>query len=120
MSELYSYKGAYPYPLPTNINDYDINDFVLAPDKPSIIAGQVIEWDGQNWTVREPNSSELAIKWQEVRDQRNILLQETDSKILRYLELGNAVPENIVNYRQALRDIPQTQENPFDINWPSE
>ena len=120
MSELYSYKGSYPYPLPKNMNAYNINDFVLAPEKPSILAGQVLEWIDNSWVVREANEAELAIKWQEVRTQRNILLAETDSKILKYLEVGQAVPENIVAYRQALRDLPQSQTNPFSIVWPIE
>ena len=120
MSELYSFKGSYPYPLPTNMNGYNINDFVLAPEKPTLNPGQVLEWISNSWSVREANEAELAIKWQEVRTQRNTLLADTDSKILKYLEVGQAVPENTVAYRQALRDIPQNQTDPFAIVWPTE
>jgi hypothetical protein len=120
MSNLYSYKGAYPYPLPSNVAEYDINDFVLAPDKPELISGQSLKWDGENWQIQEPTSSELAIKWQEIRDLRNRLLNETDARILRFLEVGTPVPNELVGYRQALRDLPQSQSDPFNIVWPSE
>ena len=52
MSELYSFKGSYPYPLPTNMNGYNINDFVLAPEKPTLNPGQVLEWISNSWSVR--------------------------------------------------------------------
>lgn len=120
MTDLYSYKGAYPYSLPQDLAGYDINDFVLAPPKPTTIAGQQVEWNGSEWEVRNPTDVELSLKWDEVRNTRNKLLQDADTKILRYLELGNAVPENIVVYRQSLRDLPQLQSDPFNIVWPSE
>lgn len=118
MEQLYSYKGAYPYPLPKDMYNYDINDFVLAPEKPVIINGQILEWDGIDWIVRNPNEPELEIKWQEIRDIRNSLLSKTDVKILKYLERKLDVPENLLLYRQQLRDLPQDQSDPFNIIWP--
>ena len=120
MENLYSYKGAYPYPLPTDMYNYDINDFVLAPIKPSIINGQILDWDGSNWIVRNPNEPELDIKWQEIRDNRNTLLSKTDIKILKYLERKLEIPEDLLLYRQQLRDLPQSQPDPFNIAWPIE
>ncbi len=120
MSNLYSYKGSYPYALPENMAYYDINDFILAPEKPELNYGQQLEWNGSSWVVREANEAELAIQWQAVRDQRNALLSETDARIIRFLEVGNTVPNELVVYRQALRDIPQGQLDPFNIIWPTE
>ena len=120
MENLYSYKGAYPYPLPKDMYNYDINDFVLAPEKPSINNGQILEWDGSNWVVRNSNNAELDIKWQEIRNMRNTLLVNTDTKILKYLERKLDVPDVLVTYRQELRDLPQTQADPFNITWPTE
>lgn len=113
---LYSYKGAYPYPLPTDISKYDITDFVLAPEKPILLPGQVLEWNN-GWIVRKSNESELALQWQAIRNQRNDLLKESDIDVIKLYELNQPVPENLVVYRQALRDIT-TQENPFYIVWP--
>jgi hypothetical protein len=118
MENLYSYKGSYPYPLPKDIYNYDINDFVLAPEKPTLSKGEILEWGGTNWVVRTPNDAELDIKWQEIRDTRNILLSKTDIKILKYLERKLDIPEELLSYREQLRDLPQQQENPFNIIWP--
>ena len=119
MLDLYSYKGAYPYPLPEDMSKYNINDFVIAPEKPSVNAGEVLEWTGTEWLVRPANTSETEIKWQEIRNQRNTLLQETDVKILKELEQTGSISQSLKDYRQALRDVPQTQTNPFTIVWPT-
>lgn len=120
MENLYSYKGAYPYQLPKDMDNYDINDFILVSEKPIITKGQILEWDGSNWFVRNSNDGELAIKWQEIRDNRNILLSKTDVKILTYLERKLDVPEDLLLYRQQLRDLPQEQIDPFNIEWPTD
>ena len=118
MENLYSYKGAYPYPLPSDMSNYDINDFVLVSEKPTIEKNQVLEWNGTNWVVRNANYAEIDIKWQEVRNLRDSLLANTDIQILKYLEKNLTVPTGLANYRQALRDLPQIETNPFDIKWP--
>ena len=118
MTTLYSYKGAYPYPLPNNMTGYDINDFTLAPDKPIISPSEKLEWDGTNWVVRSANSSELAIQWQAMKDQRKVLLQDSDIFVIRYTENGDPVPQDVKDYRQSLRDIT-TQSDPFNITWPA-
>jgi hypothetical protein len=119
MAELYSYKGAYPQPLPKDMADYNIEDFTVAPAKPILTPGQKLEWNKTQWVVREPNEAELAIKWQEVRNERNRKLSETDIDIIRCYEEGVEVPISLISYRQNLRDIPDTQSNPFDIIWPT-
>lgn len=117
MSDLYSYKGAYPYPLPTDMSDYNISDFVLAPSKPTTTAGEVLEWDGTNWVIRPANEAETAIQWQLVRNARANLLVDSDVFVIRFTEDGLAVPDNIKQYRQTLRNIT-TQPDPFNITWP--
>ena len=117
MSDLYSYKGAYPYPLPTDMSDYNISDFVLAPSKPITAAGEVLEWNGTNWVIRPVNDAETAIQWQSVRNARANLLVDSDVFVIRFAEDGLAVPDNIKQYRQALRNIT-TQPDPFNIAWP--
>jgi len=54
------------------------------------------------------------------RSYRNFLLQEADAKVLRFLEVGTPVPQSWLDYRQALRDIPQTQDiTKREIVWPT-
>lgn len=52
-------------------------------------------------------------------DRRKELLMETDWYILRKLETGVEVPQEILDYRQALRDISQQQHYPNDVVWPT-
>lgn len=54
------------------------------------------------------------------RSYRNFLLQEADAKVLRFLEVGTPVPQAWIDYRQALRDVPQTQDiTKREIVWPT-
>ena len=118
MADLYSYKGAYPYPLPKDMSKYDIKDFALAGPIPPMQAGQVLEWTGTDWHVRDPNSSETAIQWAAVRIKRDSLLSQSDIYVVRAYEKGEPVPPDTVQYRQDLRDVT-TQANPFAIMWPT-
>ncbi len=117
ITKLYSYKGAYPYPLPENMDMYDPNDFAEAPNKPILLPGEQLEWDGENWIVRPANASEIDFEWQRVREERNRRLAETDILILKAYESDSKVPETVKFYRQWLRDITK-QPNPFKIKWP--
>jgi hypothetical protein len=118
MSNLYSYKGAYPYPLPTDMSGYNFEDFTLAPAEPTLIPGQVLGWVDLAWVVREANEAEMQIQWVLVRTIRNSLLEASDVLVIRAYEAALAVPVDIVAYRQALRDVTN-QINPFEITWPS-
>jgi hypothetical protein len=115
--ELYSYKGAFPYPLPSDMSKYDINDFTLASAKPSLAPGQILGWNGVDWVVNEPNESEIEIQWQTIRDRRLDLLKASDVSVIRSVEAGIPVSDDVKAYRQSLRDVTQ-QPNPFDITWP--
>lgn len=118
MTDLYSYKGAYPYPLPQDMSQYDIRDFYLAPSQPMLLPGQVLDWNLPDWVVRDPNEAELQIQWAAVRERRNALLAQSDVFVVRTYERGEPVSAETIAYRQALRDIT-TQPNPFAINWPA-
>lgn len=56
-------------------------------------------------------------KWANVRDTRSLLLKEAD----KLVNIANDSGVDIAlyrQYRQALRDIPQTYSNPDDVVWP--
>lgn len=118
MTALYSYKGAYPYPLPKDMSKYDIQDFYLAGEKPELTAGQILEWDHTAWVVRAANEAENQIQWAAVRVKRDSLLSTSDVYVVRAYEKGEPVPQETVDYRQALRDVTE-QPNPFAIAWPT-
>lgn len=117
MTDLYSYKGAFPYPLPQDMSHYDIKDFYLAPPAPALPPGYVLGWNVTEWTVRSPNDSELQIQWAAIRERRNALLAQSDIFVVRAYERGEPVSVETVAYRQALRDVT-TQPDPFAIDWP--
>jgi hypothetical protein len=56
--------------------------------------------------------------WTEVRVHRNKLLKEADIQInLAEDTTADATPWR--NYRQALRDLPGTTDNPTTVVWPT-
>lgn len=118
MSSLYSYKGAYPYPLLEDMSGYNLSDFQLAEEKPTITPDEVLDWDGSSWVVRPANFPETEIKWAGVRVKRDELLSASDVFIVRAYENGEPVPQETVDYRQALRDVSK-QSSPFTIVWPT-
>lgn len=119
MTQLYSYKGAYPYPLPNDLSLYNIVDFVLVEPKPKLAADEKLDWTGTSWLIRKANQAEIAIEGQRVRNERDILLAASDVQVIRAYEANQPVPENIVQYRQALRDITTQPGFPWEITWPA-
>jgi hypothetical protein len=137
---LYSHQGAYPNSLPFRIHLSDgrtrtdsstftpeeiaIAGYLAVDNPPTIEPNEVLEWNSQDflWVVREKTTEELLAEeeeqWSSVRQERDRLLAETDYIVLKSYEQGISVPEEYVEYRQALRDIPQNQEYLFNIVWP--
>lgn len=54
------------------------------------------------------------------RAQRDSLLTACDWVVMRAQELGEPVPQEWADYRQALRDVPQQEGFPETIEWPVE
>lgn len=57
--------------------------------------------------------------WPEVRRRRDALLAASDWVVARSFERGEPVPPEWAAYRQALRDIPASNRNPFLLVWPT-
>lgn len=64
----------------------------------------------------------LAAKWNNIRHTRNSLLQKSDLSVVSDKWEQMDLPEKSAwsNYRQQLRDLPQTFNNPEDVVWPVE
>lgn len=58
-------------------------------------------------------------KWVEIREERNRRIATTDYIIMRMVDQGQPISADWAAYRQALRDVPQTQTDPFNIVWPT-
>jgi len=57
--------------------------------------------------------------WADIRATRDYLLAQSDWHITLATEKGIAVSQEVLNYRQALRDIPQTFETPEAVIFPT-
>ena len=84
-----------------------------------------VEW--LNDSLTEPTSSAIetkrneiyaAEKLDEVREERNNRLAETDWVITMHKELGTNIPAAVKTYRQALRDITKDYTSLDDVVWP--
>jgi len=63
--------------------------------------------------LREPTYEEAA---EQVREERNLLLQQTDWSQLP--DVPQKLQKPLRMYRRALRHIPQQKGFPFDVSWP--
>lgn len=59
--------------------------------------------------------------WEKLRDRRNALLTESDAYVLpdRWETYSEEHKAAWASYRQALRDLPETTQDPFNPVWPS-
>ena len=135
--KMYSHKGAYPNFLPNRIRlsngeirtdvstftEEELSDagYVEAPDSPFYEYPNRLDWIDDRWVVREPNETEIAQKWDEVKKRCETLLFETDYKVVKAYEQQVPVEPEWVQYRQSLRDIHNKvgYDSPWFINWPT-
>ncbi|WP_232569663.1 tail fiber assembly protein [Photobacterium iliopiscarium] len=70
----------------------------------------------------EPEYQKQLIKdviWEPTRLKRDRLVRDTDWTQMPDAPLTTEKKAVFTTYRQALRDIPQTYDNPDDIVWPT-
>jgi hypothetical protein len=76
----------------------------------------------QNWIITDATQDEinqrLCNQWIQIRNQRNIYLQESDWTQLSDSPLSNSKKIEWSIYRQELRDVT-LQQDPFNIMWPT-
>lgn len=71
------------------------------------------QFDPQRWVW----ALSIEAAWAQVRAKRDRLLAETDWRVVKAQEEGQALPPAWRQYRQALRDVTQ-QGDPQAIVWP--
>jgi len=118
--------------IPTYVKHDDL-EFIYSGDKQHPddhdVTNHMHPYDGiaykyipeeRNW---EPSTS---IAWKKVREERDKKIEVFRWKIDRVrdmitlnLVMGDTLTP-LLNYVQALRDIPQVQPDPFNIVWPDE
>lgn len=74
------------------------------------------------WHIRQKTDEEIAKYLADLADRarqlRDNLLSSCDYIVAISYERGEPVPQAWVDYRQALRDVPQQSGFPEDIVWP--
>jgi hypothetical protein len=91
----------------------------LGVDDPEIISvdsEEVLEWIGEGNTIlpypKTPHT------WESLRITRDRLLKETDKWAMKLCDWEYPITEEQKAYRQALRDLPQTTQDPKYVIWP--
>lgn len=133
---LYSYKGAWPTQLPNRLKFSDGTTktdkstftqeeianagWVEVPNPPIAYYPNKLEWVNGEWNVREPNASEIAFKWQEIKNECERRLAETDYKVIKAVETGVALDPILSQYRQELRDLYNNVNDvdPWTVTYP--
>lgn len=57
-------------------------------------------------------------KWSDIRNKRDYLMTSCDWTQIPDASLTDEMKSKYTAYRQALRDIPQSHDNPDDVVWP--
>ena len=100
-----------------NYDIYPVKKYVVTDDTvveerdpPALIDGEVHFYSERAKTDDE--------RWAEIRENRNVLLFDTDWTDLPNSPLTDAQKTNYQRYRTELRDMPQSTSNPKDVVWP--
>jgi hypothetical protein len=76
----------------------------------------------QAWVVVEKTQNEIEFEYthrsKTIRERRNRLLSESDWVVAKAYELNQPVPQEWHDYRQALRDIPNQENFPYEVLFP--
>ena len=78
----------------------------------------MIDWT-QMKTAKQLETERLEQASESVRNQRDRLLTETDWVVVKHNELGTSIPQEWLDYRQALRDITEQSGFPDNVEWPT-
>lgn len=71
----------------------------------------------EGYVVTQSDGSELL--WFQVRSKRNALLQQCDFAAMSDYPIADDKKAAFLAYRQALRDLPDSQQDPSNITWPT-
>ena len=89
---------------------------------------QKLSWDGDKWVVSSFSDEEKEThknnQWELVRNHRDAIIENTQWRIERYLSevrRGVSPTDDITKidaYIEELRQIPQKQDDPYNITYP--
>lgn len=92
--------------------------YVLAPDKPDDTDFLEYVWTGRDWLVEETEASKVRTQqWITIRKTRNEILTQTDVIIDTFIDNDEEILQEWIDYRTALRNLPQTYETGEIDDW---
>jgi len=92
--------------------------WILAPIKPEESDFVTVNWDGSNWVTEDSEAAKLRTEmWQAIRLARNEFLTKSDSLVQNYIDNNQDIPQDLIDYRQQLRDLPQGYETGLIDDW---
>ena len=106
----------------------DEEPVILDTDLKHKTRNEIVDWEEQEggktikvtYTLVDFTEEEVAEyaerKWERLRMMRDNRLQQTDWVIVRAMEENLVVSTEVITYRQALRDFPETIENILEFN----
>ena len=103
----------------------------ICPNAVFVVYGDVVDWRSPD--ITQPTEAEIQAEiarleaeqpWNELRQQRNRLLAESDWVSMKAIDasidgLGIQLPQVWMDYRQALRDLPANTTDPTNPVWPT-
>jgi hypothetical protein len=100
-----------------NGSEYYIQDgqpVAIPADPSSGVLSYQFDYNTKSWALNIPTTE------QNVRLQRNGRLLDVDNvSALRLSLLTDAQKQELIDYRQALLDVPQQSGFPTDVSWPN-
>ena len=100
------------------IEDFDNEEYPIMIGS-SYVNGKFIPSEENLKELQKHNEIVNERLWNNLREERNIKLKDADVLILRYLENNELVPQDLKDYRQALRDLPENIEDIRNPVWPT-
>lgn len=94
---------------------WTINDVGDIPGKPPLTDEEKLEFVEQ-WNAQE--LTKVSRRWAVIRQKRNELLKNCDWTQLADATLSEEKKQTWLTYRQALRDLPQSYDDPEKVVWP--
>lgn len=113
------YEGCdHPHDEIVCIEDFDNGEYPIMIGS-SYVNGKFIPSEENLIEIQRVEEFRIENLWNTLRIERNEKLKESDVIMFRHLENNEEVPQDLKDYRQALRDLPQNTLDIENVIWPS-